>query len=295
MCNSINVRMREEINVRPILGPFDGMPLAFLGLGEEVRTRADYRWDETMRQSPGFLLLQITLDGMGVFGRTTATEREVPPGTAFLVWIPSRHCYRFDPARARHWHFVWAMLGGSALHDYWKHFGARDFTFIKIPPRHKIVRSLQRWRSETDRGGPIDWQLANSASWLIHQLLMLHAGAPSATRAKVPRMPEGLRTRIGKDGWASHHGVSRFQLYRQIKKESGFSPRDYLARQRIELACSLLAGSDEAIRNVALRCGFDDPNYFARFFRRQTGHSPGIWRERFGRASKDSIGSDQPS
>lgn len=89
------------------------MPLAFLGLGEEVRTRADYRWDETMRQSPGFLLLQITLDGMGVFGRTTATEREVPPGTAFLVWIPSRHCYRFDPARARHWHFVWAITGST--------------------------------------------------------------------------------------------------------------------------------------------------------------------------------------
>lgn len=38
-------------------------------------------------------------------------------------------------------------------------------------------------------------------------------------------------------------------------------------------------GSELSIRQVAARVGFDDAAYFCRFFRRETGLSPGDFRK----------------
>ncbi len=47
---------------------------------------------------------------------------------------------------------------------------------------------------------------------------------------------------------------------------------------RTQEAKRLLAKTDLTVRQVALRVGFDDPSYFCRFFRRETGLSPGDFR-----------------
>ena len=41
----------------------------------------------------------------------------------------------------------------------------------------------------------------------------------------------------------------------------------------------LLTGTALTVRQVAARVGFTDPAYFCRFFRRETGLSPGRFRE----------------
>ena len=40
---------------------------------------------------------------------------------------------------------------------------------------------------------------------------------------------------------------------------------------------------EQRIREAAEECGFDDPSYFVKYFRRYVGETPGAYRERIAR------------
>lgn len=76
---------------------------------------------------------------------------------------------------------------------------------------------------------------------------------------------------------AREAGYHPDHLTRKLKRESGLGLRAMRDRLRLESAQAALSGT-LSIADAATRAGFEDPNYFARWFRRQTGTSPGAWR-----------------
>lgn len=66
-------------------------------------------------------------------------------------------------------------------------------------------------------------------------------------------------------------------LNRKLKRESGLGLRALRDRVRLESAQNALRTAP-TVAEAATLCGFDDPNYFARWFRQQTGRSPSAWR-----------------
>ena len=66
-------------------------------------------------------------------------------------------------------------------------------------------------------------------------------------------------------------------LTRKLKRESGLGLRALRDRVRLESAQAALHGK-MTVAEAAARAGFDDPNYFSRWFRRQTGRTPSAWR-----------------
>jgi len=63
-----------------------------------------------------------------------------------------------------------------------------------------------------------------------------------------------------------------------FKQQFGRSFTAYLASYRIERAKELLVQPTVNIKDVGLRVGYADANYFAKVFRRQTGQSPSAFR-----------------
>ena len=72
---------------------------------------------------------------------------------------------------------------------------------------------------------------------------------------------------------ARQTGYHRDHLTRKLKNETGFGLRATRDRMRLEAAQHALRG-EASIAEASTKSGFDDPNYFTRWFHRQTGLTP---------------------
>lgn len=79
--------------------------------------------------------------------------------------------------------------------------------------------------------------------------------------------------------YADQLGITPTHLNRVLKAKTGFGTQELVARRLIEETQRELLFTPGSIKEVAFRLGFSDPAYFSRFFSRQTGTTPGNWRE----------------
>jgi AraC-like DNA-binding protein len=102
-----------------------------------------------------------------------------------------------------------------------------------------------------------------------------------AEAAPAPTLFEKLREQVRAPAplakIARDLGYHPDHLNRKLKREAGLGLRALRDRVRLEAAQTSLR-REPTVAEAATRAGFDDPNYFARWFRRQTGRTPSAWR-----------------
>lgn len=89
---------------------------------------------------------------------------------------------------------------------------------------------------------------------------------------------QSLDTGFGLKAFAAAAGLgrSRFcQLYQAVR---GVSPGEFLRRERLGRAESLLGGTSLPLTQIALLSGYGDATAFVRAFRAARGVTPGAWR-----------------
>ena len=72
--------------------------------------------------------------------------------------------------------------------------------------------------------------------------------------------------------------VSAGQMIRAFKVSVGVPPCHYIARRRVELACTMMSTTREPLSQIAIACGMCDQAHLCKVFRRMTGMSPSVWR-----------------
>jgi len=80
------------------------------------------------------------------------------------------------------------------------------------------------------------------------------------------------------DFYARTIGLSPSQLNRIARRETGLTVQGMLARRIVEAAKRDLMFTPTPVNAIAETLGFADPAYFNRFFRKQTGMTPGAYR-----------------
>lgn len=63
-----------------------------------------------------------------------------------------------------------------------------------------------------------------------------------------------------------------------LRQETGRSAIDHIHSYLISEAKNLLIGADLTVAQIAYRLGFENPPYFSRLFRKETGLSPVAYR-----------------
>ncbi|WP_186758049.1 helix-turn-helix domain-containing protein [Echinicola salinicaeni] len=69
-------------------------------------------------------------------------------------------------------------------------------------------------------------------------------------------------------------GISKIKCYRVFKEVLGTSPSDLIISLKLEKAQKLLLKNKMNISEVSFACGFNDPKYFSKLFKRHFGKSP---------------------
>lgn len=82
------------------------------------------------------------------------------------------------------------------------------------------------------------------------------------------------------DDLASAAAVSPSGLNRKMKHITGSPTGECVRQLKIRRATTLLTTTDSSVMAIALDCGFNDQNYFARYFKKKTGLTPTDYRRK---------------
>lgn len=83
---------------------------------------------------------------------------------------------------------------------------------------------------------------------------------------------------------AQRVGLSISQFNRQFRRRFQTTPRAYLTKVRVDVACHLLATTEISMAQIALRTGFYDQSHFTNQFVKHLGMPPSRYRVRYAAA-----------
>ncbi len=145
-----------------------------------------------------------------------------------------------------------------------------------------VMQLIDAFENELKHRAP-GWEPAAEA-WLMQVLIHL---ARQYARLQTPAAQVALRLSrvqlfleahstgaVTQTQLAQVAGCSRATLQRWFRAAHGTSVIDHLNRLRVARARQLLLTTDDAVAEIARRCGFTDANYFTRVFRRVSGLTP---------------------
>ena len=84
---------------------------------------------------------------------------------------------------------------------------------------------------------------------------------------------------ISLEQMARHVSLSPYHFSRLFKRETGYTPHQYLVIVRINAAKYYLKSTNLSIKQITQRCGFSSESNFCAVFKRFTGHTPGAYRD----------------
>lgn len=86
--------------------------------------------------------------------------------------------------------------------------------------------------------------------------------------------------------WAAALDLPSGEFVRRFQHTTQAAPYTWFLNLRIDRAKLLLQNPDVDLAQVAFRVGFSSQSHFSEAFRRRTGISPGKWRKRLGKESR---------
>lgn len=252
------------------------------GSGSEVRT-SDYDWHGIRRGSVEFVLFQYTLAGEGrlaFHGR----EQVVRPGTAMLLHFPDDNRYWLPEGGM--WEHFYLCMAGKEMMQACRTVVERKGPLLELAPDSAPVAQAALACERCLRGQVTSPFESSALAYAIAMELLQWAHespAPGDHAGQLQRAMYYCRQRIaddiGVEDMARAAGYSRYHFTRLFTQAHGISPSDWLVDLRVTTAAKLLRDAGATVKEVAAACGFADPAYFCKVFRKAIGVSPGAFRD----------------
>ena len=105
----------------------------------------------------------------------------------------------------------------------------------------------------------------------LAEIFELSPGPDERVARAMEHVRKHLAETVRRADLARAAGVSEAHLQELFRVSAGVSPMEYVIRLRLRRAMDLLARTGLPVGQVAERCGFASPYYFARLFRARLG------------------------
>jgi AraC-like DNA-binding protein len=249
--------------------------------GYEIATDSAYSWNGRQRGRAPFSVVQCTLSGAGHL-QYERHERVVGPGETMLVVVPHQHKYWIEDGER--WEFFWlAMTGQEALRLHRAILAAAGPVFKLRPETVARLAAISLDLRDGKAGRACEASaLAYEATMALYDDVLGGDGGTQSMRGQIRRVLGFIRSHLHEplevQTLADLAGLSRAHFTRVFTHSEGVSPAEYVLNERMRRAARLLVSSGAAVKQVSRDCGFDDPNYFAKAFRKSYGASPTEFR-----------------
>lgn len=269
---------------RPVWHPpravIPGVTVIFAGV--ECQATQEYAFSGIGRRDGATAAFQYTFAGEGRL-QYEGVEHRVRPGQAMLLYFPHDHRYWLPGGT---WSYFFIAFAGDLVRSLFQELVSVAGPLVEISPEGPALRAAVGVCERVFAG---DIHSPYEASEVAYSVAMrlVETLVPSQTRLPVRawQNPEfvtrveafcmkNLAKPIGVDDMARIAKMSRYHFSRRFEAIVGVPPGRYLANLRLDEARRLLLASERPVHEVAARCGFSDPRYFAKVFRSKYGLLP---------------------
>ncbi|AIQ29982.1 AraC family transcriptional regulator [Paenibacillus sp. FSL P4-0081] len=237
-----------------------------------------------------FYLIHTVLEGEGLFQSGTFSA-ECRSGDTFVIFPGALFSYQADGDIP--WHYAWVALQGIGVQELLSAVGiTREQPFMHSGNVTELHSLYERIRHAFQQSAYPRLESLEASGWarlLLHQFGLGNLSALPLHPAEMPeiidrQIDQAIRwislqfhQQISIDHLASSLGYHRVHLSKAFKQRTGFSPKQFLLKKRMDKARQLL-GSPLTIEQVASSVGFNDALYFSKQFRKHTGMPPSEYR-----------------
>lgn len=249
--------------------------------GYEVRTDSTYDWDGRKRGQTPFTVLQHTIGGAGNLRYENRSHR-LREGETLLLLVPHNHRYWLE--EGGRWEFFWISMNGEEALRIHRAILAVTGPVLKLQP--ETIEHLADCSLRLIAGGETPGRasaIAYEAAMALYDDVFGSHPVLSEEYRKMQHVIDHILANLGKplpvEELARISGLSRAHFSRVFAANEGMPPAEFVLQKRLQRAVKLLTKTaDLPVKEVAIMSGFEDPNYFAKVFRRVFGASPTEFR-----------------
>lgn len=203
-----------------------------------------------------------------------------------LILLPAGSAHSYAADKAKPWSLYWVHYEGELADQYTEFFGVdQPVATIGVQPR--LIADFEALFAL--RGASLNERaLVHTASVLksmltdIAALIAAHDSG-RGTRIDLDMIQQIMHRRLDRDlnldALAQAANLSKFHFVRKFKQLTGHAPIQHFIHLKMQHACQLLDSTQEPIKLIANRVGYNDPHYFSRLFKRVIGVSPQQYRQ----------------
>lgn len=233
----------------------------------------------TRESFDSFLLMYITAGELELVAEDQA--QHVTAGSFVLIDCYKKHSYSTQTG----WECLWCHFDGITARAYYNNVISHLGRVFSMPESCHALRKLRTILQTFQEGAVVREPLMSK--YLTDILTDFLLCAPSAENARnyagiaeetISYISEHFRENITVDDLASRAGLSQYHFIRTFRKETGFTPHEYLVNTRIATARYLLKNSRLPVKDICFAAGFSSESVFCSAFKKHQGMTPAQYR-----------------
>lgn len=228
-----------------------------------------------------FLIMHVTRGGCQV--EWGGRQFRARAGQIVVLDCYASHAYH----TADGWEAEWLHFDGPCARGYFDAVTGGDSPVVTLKNSYRFEKNLHQIYTQFRDAAPVrEAVLNNCIVNLITELLVsretANPGAQSAgiIEDSVAYINDHLTQELPLADLAAQAALSPFYFSHLFKKETGFSPHQYILATRISSAKFLLQSTGDSVKTICFTVGFTSESSFCTAFKRETGLTPSEYRAR---------------
>jgi AraC-like DNA-binding protein len=231
-------------------------------------------------------IIILNLSGRG-WAKSGGKAVQVDAGD--IVWLPANLPHAYGAVETDPWTILWAHFCGDETPAWqqelsWAakqpigqfHFGRARISTLGLDKVYAHLEAGYSTRHLLGASAALRNVFCSALGY------MMSSGSVKTADERTAAVREDILSDSARpyrlDELATTAGLSVPHFSLLFRRQTGYSPIEFIIRERIRKACRLLDSSQTSVAEIAAEIGFNDPYYFSRCFHRIMGASPRDYR-----------------